>query len=379
MNQGEIVEGQYSPDSRKLKLRIETDQMPLDITATLSGSTMTGRLEVGDGMFAVDIEAKRAAGGAADRGGRTEPSKPVRDDGYEWKRIDALVPGPRWVSCLETSRFEKGRVYLVLDGHRSNDDSPYVFVSENHGDTWRPLTANLPPHAGTTRVIREDIENPDILYLGTEFSAWVSIDRGTTWTSLNSELPTVAVHEFAQHPLTGEIVVATHGRSLWILDVTPLRQITGEVLDSKVHLFKPMEVHYWRSEPRRGGTNRRFEGENPPSGTRIHYYLSKKVNRCGLEITDLKGETIREFEGQTEPGLHHVAWDLRKPAPEDRRGRYRRGARIEPGTYLVVLSADNLTLTQPLTIENDPKYPDARLWGDEFDEQQETNRVRKDD
>lgn len=118
-------------------------------------------------------------------------------------------------------------------------------------------------------MIREDIENPNILYLGTEFGAWVSIDRGRSWTRLNSNLPTVAVHEIAIHPAGGQIVAATHGRSLWILDVTPLRQMTAETVSARAHLYKPNTAIYWRLELRRGGGARDFAGQNPPSGAHI--------------------------------------------------------------------------------------------------------------
>src|SRR5262249_9023832 len=158
--------------------------------------------------------------------------------------------------------------------HRSDDDEPYVYVTEDFGQSWKSLRANLP--WGSTRCLREDISNPNLLYLGTEFGAWASFNRGESWVKINSNLPTGAVHEFAQHPTAGEIVAATHGRSLWILDVTPLRQITPEVLKAPAHFFKPNTAVRWRSAPRRGGTTRRFVGENPQPGAQLYYSLTKK-------------------------------------------------------------------------------------------------------
>src|SRR5439155_20573088 len=113
------------------------------------------------------------------------------------------------------------------------------------------------PVWGTTRVLREDIENPNLLYLGTEFFAYCSLDRGQTWVKLNNNLPTVAIHEFAQHPTAGEIVAATHGRSLWVLDLTALRQLTGASIAGTT-LLKPAAAVRWMSDPARGRTNRRF-------------------------------------------------------------------------------------------------------------------------
>jgi len=378
MSEGEISEGRYNADKKTFRGTIETDHMPLHVRAVfLSATRMQGSIEVGDGIFTIDFDAKRTTGdrGAAGDSDSVDGGGPKsKDDGYEWKRIDALLPQPLWVSCLETSRFDEGRVYVTFDGHRSNDDLPYVFVSEDHGATWRGLAQSLPPTAGSARVLREDIENPDILYLGTEFSIWVTIDRGRSWTRFNSNLPTVAIHEIAQHPSTGEIVAATHGRSLWILDVTPLRQMNAEITRSKTpFLFEPRKVNYWRSMPRRGGSNNSFKGQNPPSGAEIYYFLGKKARRVGLKITDQSGNPVRELIVENEVGLGRLTWDLRRPRPSEsgsRRSRgYRRGGpRVAPGTYSVTLTVDNQTLTQLLVVEGDPEYPDAKVWGETYDE-----------
>ena len=132
-------------------------------------------------------------------------------------------------------------------------------------------------------MIREDISNANLLYLGCEFGAWVSIDRGESWTKFRSQLPTVAVHEFAIHPTAGEIVAATHGRSLWILDVTALRQISAETISEAVHLYKPNDVILWRKKLRRGsGTVRRFLGKNQ----------GRPASRCCV------GDTLRTLGGK---------------------------------------------------------------------------------
>ncbi len=157
----------------------------------------------------------------------------TRDGGREWKNVAGKVglPGPRWVASIEASRGSDGRAYVVFDGHRSDDDTPYVFMTEDFGETWKSLRANLP--AGWTRVLREDVGNTNLLYLGTEYAVYASTNRGASWTKINNNLPTVAVHEIAVHPTAGEIVVATHGRSIWILDVTALRQMTDDCAESE--------------------------------------------------------------------------------------------------------------------------------------------------
>lgn len=245
----------------------------------------------------------------------------TRNGGGEWTNITDKVglPGPRWVATIEASRFAEGRAYVAFDGHRSDDDDPHVYVTEDFGQTWKSLRANLP--WGSTRVLREDIVNENLLFLGTEFAAWASIDRGQSWAKLNHTLPTVAVHEFAIHPSTGEVVVATHGRSLWVFDATPLRQMNSDVLAAKVHLYQPGAAFRWHANPVRGGTNRRFVGSNPARGAQLYYSLSEKPKQISLKIVDYQGETVRQLRPAAEPGLHQVAWDMTRAVRRERGAR----------------------------------------------------------
>jgi len=354
LGEGEIVDGRYKADSASIAFAFDTEQMTLEFSAKISKGRMSGSMEMGGGIYSFEFEAKRSGDAAktdaaAADGATADSGKPAKPG----KSIDKLLPDPRWVSSIEPSRFKKERVYVTFDGHRSNDDEPYPFVSDDMGETWQPIRSNLPAGCGSTRVIREDRENQDILYLGTEFALFVYIDRGATWTRLNSNLPTVAVHEVAQHPSLDEIVVATHGRSIWVLDVTPLRQMNAETVQDRAFLYKPSEVVFKQSEPSRGGTIRRFVGENPPSDALIFYSIGKKAGRIRLEIKDMMGDTIKELEANPEPGFHVARWDLRRPSPEGQRSRWRRGSRIDPGDYLVVLTTDNQTLTQKLRVSRD--------------------------
>jgi photosystem II stability/assembly factor-like uncharacterized protein len=254
----------------------------------------------------------------------------TQDGGKEWKNITTNVglSGPRCVATIEPSRFVEGRAYAAFDGHRQDDDGPLVYVTEDFGKTWTSLRGNLP--RGSTRCLREDIQNRDLLFVGTEFGVWASIDRGQYWTKINNNLPTVAVHDLAIHATAGEIVAATHGRSLWVLDITPLRQLTTEVAKAKTHLFEPKTAVRWRAEPRKGGTNRRFVGENPQAGAQIYYALSKKADKISLSIVDYAGKTVRELRAPSEAGLHRVAWDL--SSPSGRRGRGGAGGVAVAGT-----------------------------------------------
>jgi photosystem II stability/assembly factor-like uncharacterized protein len=244
----------------------------------------------------------------------------TRDGGTTWKNITAnlKLPGPRFVATIEASRHYKGRVYVCLDGHRSDDDNPYVFVSEDFGDTFNPLHAGLP--WGSTRCMREDLVNPNLLYLGTEFAFWVSVDRGQNWTQFNQNLPTVAIHEVAIHPDNGEIVVATHGRSLWACDVSGLRQLKPENVGKEIAFFDPVDVTRWRSDPGRGGTNRSFAGQNPSSGAKLWYALPNKAEKVVARIENIDGELINEVTAKAEPGLHVISWDLTQTNRDQGRG-----------------------------------------------------------
>ena len=240
----------------------------------------------------------------------------TKDGGKEWSNVTKKVglPGDRWVSTIEASRFADGRAYACFDAHRSNDDKPYIYMTEDFGVTWKPIMANL-PEFGSTRCLREDILNPDLLYCGTEFAIFASIDRGLSWTKINNNLPTVAIHEVAVHPTAGEIVAATHGRSLWVVDVGALRQMKPATVKSEAHLYQPHTVIRYRTEPSRGGTTRRYTGESVPFGANIYFNLNKPAEKVSLKVVDAKGDTISELQRvPKEAGLHKINWTLTRTA-----------------------------------------------------------------
>ncbi|MCL4219733.1 MAG: PDZ domain-containing protein [Phycisphaerales bacterium] len=323
------------------RFSIEGAQGRVDFAAKREGDALVGNFTAGEGQFTAEWRAARQEGDAAQATG---------------PKLGDLIPGPRRVQSIEWSRFARDRVYVVLDGHYANDDDPYVFVSEDAGKSWTSLRANLP--AGSTRVLREDLFNENLLYLGTEFFLYVSIDRGKTWTKFNSDLPTVAVHDVAQHPSSGEIIVATHGRSLWALDVTPLRQMTADATAAPVQLYRPNDVILWRIEPERGrGASRWFAGENPPREAHIFFSL-RRATDVRLEIRDVSDKVVRVLElpeSAGRPGLHRVVWDLRREPPTGQRNqRFRRGGLAEPDTYRVVLTAGDVAMSTVLRVRNDP-------------------------
>ena len=333
------------------------------------------------------------------------------DDGAVWLTKDgcktwtnlsdrflaAGLPGPRWVASIEASRWADGRCYVVFDAHRSNDDQPYVFVTEDFGQTWKSLRANLP--IGSTRVLREDIANPNLLYLGTEFGCYASINRGGVWTKINGDkgLPTVAVHEFAQPTTANDLVVATHGRSIWVLDVTPLRQMTNEMAKGKTALLSPSPVIQWKrgSTPPFYESTRAYYGQNQPRGASIDYVIGKKAEKASIKILDVGGNAIRAFPASTELGYHRQMWDLargegnqRSPNASDGVSGYNPLRRrlpgdgpVPPGDYRVILTIDGTEHVQTLLVEQDPSAPKGGyVFGEEMEEREEEDRPkRKDD
>jgi hypothetical protein len=284
----------------------------------------------------------------------------TRDGGHQWRELtDKLgLPAPFYVSSIEASRYEDGRVYVAFDGHRSDDDDPHLMLSEDYGESWKSISANLP--VGSTRCLREDVANPGLLYCGTEFAIWASLDRGGRWTKINNNLPTVAIHEIAVHPRDSEIVAATHGRSLWILDITPLRGLTGDVGQASAHLFAPTPTTLWAGElgSSRFG-NRRFVGENPGSGAPLYFHLAKDAQKANIEICDIRGQVLRRWDVKREAGLHRTAWDLRRNPPRANGGGQspRGGLPVKPGTYLARLVVDDQQFERELLIEADPRNP----------------------
>lgn len=290
----------------------------------------------------------------------------TRDGGGKWESVlDKLkaagLPGPRWVSSIEPSRVAEGRCYVCLDAHRSDDDKPYLFVTEDHGATWKPLTANLPAF-GSTRVLREDITNPNVLYCGTEFGIWVSLNRGAAWANLNNNLPTVAVHEIAQPTTASDLVVGTHGRSVWILDASSIRQMTPrketvgkeektiDPLAEPVTLFAPPTATRWKLEAGRESPYskdaRKFYGTNPPLGAAFEYLVTKPGKAASLKVTDALGTTVKEFRtAPADAGFHRLQWSLSGP----------KGSIVPSGSYKVTLTVDGKDYVRALTVENDPK------------------------
>jgi photosystem II stability/assembly factor-like uncharacterized protein len=304
----------------------------------------------------------------------------TKDGGLKWTNVTENIlksglPGHRWVASIEPCRTRDGRAYVCFDAHRSDDDKPYLFVTDDYGETWKSVNGNLPTF-GSTRVLRQDIKNPDVLYCGTEFGAWVSINRGTSWAKLGGNLPTVAVHEFAQPTVAEELVVATHGRSIWVIDIASVRQFKPETLKAKATLFASAPAVKWRAgaggESPYSATVRKFVGTNPPRGVFIDYMLGEPAKEVTLKVVDATGKAVREFTAAPKTaGFHRITWTLNRgsspaiPQAGGAGGRFGggggggggAGGPLVAGIYRVSLTVDGKEFNQMITVENDPNQP----------------------
>lgn len=262
----------------------------------------------------------------------------TRDDGKTWVDVSANVPGPaaRWITRIECSSHEPGTAWLSLVRHRQGDRGPYLFQTDDYGTKWRSIVGNLPTE-GPVHVVRGDARNASLLYAGTEFGLFVSLDSGGTWQAVRS-VPSCPVHDLVVQPRERELVVATHGRGLYVLDVTPLQELTPAVREEKVRVFEVRDV-VLRKLVDEAVTTRTFFGANPPTGAVVYYRLAEQVAGVDVEVRSA-GRVVARWKASGEPGLHRVIWDLKD----------REGAKIGPGEYVVRVTAGGGRYEKPLCL-----------------------------
>ncbi|MCP4726892.1 MAG: hypothetical protein GY863_17765 [bacterium] len=239
----------------------------------------------------------------------------TRNGGATWNNLTYSIPDvPRelWVSRVEASHFEEGTAYVTYDGHRSDNFQPWVFKTEDFGETWLNISSNI-PDGQVIYVIKEDLKNPNLLFIGTEFNTFYTINGGQSWTELNKNMPIVAVHDLLIHPRDNDLIAATHGRGIWIMDdITPLQQATMDVLGSEAELFDSKTATRWLNISRGGSRGDFvFGGENPASGAAINYYIGSGVNgKVDIEIIDVSGENKRTYSKDAVEGINRIMWDM---------------------------------------------------------------------
>ena len=230
------------------------------------------------------------------------------------------VPKKIWVSRVEASKHVKGRAYVTFDNHRFDDNSPYVYVTENYGETWKNITSNLPKDY-SVYVIKEDPINPNLLFVGTEKSVYFSYDRGLSWGKLGSQLPTVAIHDLVIHPRDGDLIAGTHGRSIWILDdINPLRNLTA---DNKNKLFDTRESTQWiKINTGRKQPYFEFRGKNPPYGAIINFF-SNSNKKGEISISNLAETNFYSKEINMIKGINRFIWPFTLERNENEFNNYK--------------------------------------------------------
>jgi hypothetical protein len=268
-----------------------------------------------------------------------------------------------WVSRIDASHFDAGTAYASVDGHRSNDLKPYVYVTRDYGKTWQSIAGNL-PEFGFIQVVREDPKNRNLLYVGTEFGLYTSLDGGKAWQKFMNNLPTARVDDILVHPRDNDLIVATHARGVWIADdLTGLQQM-GTIGNEEAVLFDIRPAVAYLNDQQGGqqvGGQRHFVGENPERGAQITYYLkSAPAGDVKITIADATGQTIRTLDGTKVVGLNRVNWNLAPTPPGGGRqgggggGGGRGGfAASQPGAYTVTLSVGGKSLSKPLSLLED--------------------------
>jgi photosystem II stability/assembly factor-like uncharacterized protein len=292
----------------------------------------------------------------------------TRDGGKSWSNVVANVPNlPKasWVSWVEAGLFDNSTAYATFDRHTFGDVDPHVFKTTDYGKTWTPLVSAGSGVRGYAHVIKEDPVAQNILYLGTEFGLWISLDSGKHWAQYKGhELPNVAVRDIVVHPRESDLVLATHGRGIWIVDdITPLRKMTPEVLAQEATFLqaKPAQQRLQANGGWADGSAV-FTGPNPPDAALITYYQKKRhiFGKMKLEIFDAQGKLVDTLPPNSRRGISRVEWPMRLKAPRvppaaTAAFEAAQGPRVLPGTYTVKMTRGTETYSTQLVVTLDPR------------------------
>ncbi len=336
----------------------------------------------------------------------------VTRDSQNWKNVVDKIPGlPKgtYVSRVVASKANEGTAYATFDGHRSGDFKVYVYVTTDFGENWKSIASNLPQNNGVVSVIREHPRTPNLLFVGTEFGLFASYNRGDSWMQLKQNLPTVPVDDILIHSRENDLILGTHGRSIWVMDdITALEQMNDTVLGSSLHLFDTRQAVIWRTWNNKSLTSdKAFYGQNPPNGALINFYLKEPLadkETLTLTFQDAQGQTVRTVNctrpqpqptPQAQPGqgggggggggfgfggggaqqctavkgVNRYVWDLRSRPPGPQlpaagaggggggfaNALANLGFRVDPGDYTVKVKLGDKELSKSLKVVEDPR------------------------
>ena len=294
----------------------------------------------------------------------------TRDGGKSWTNVAANVkdlPKGSWVSWVEASRFDPATAYAAFDRHTFGDTSPWVFQTTDYGRTWKRIVSPEQGVRGYAHVVKEDAVKPSLLFVGTELGLWISTDGGTAWAEFKGgDFPSVAVREVQVHPRENDLVIATHGRGIWIVDdLTPLRNLTSDVLGRDAAFLPGRPVQ--QRMPSNGGWpegDATFSGSNPNGGAVVTYYQRTRhlFGPIKLEVVDAEGKLVDTLSAPKRRGINRVAWSMRVQPPRVPRAAQvafsaSRGPRVPPGTYTLRLIKGSQTIETKLAVGVDRRAP----------------------
>jgi photosystem II stability/assembly factor-like uncharacterized protein len=296
----------------------------------------------------------------------------TKDGGKNWTLLNDKITGNPgyWVSRVTASHHHPGKAYLTYTGYRRDDFRAFVFVTEDYGETWTSLSGDLPDES--VNVIREDPVNPNLLFVGTDMGVYGSIDGGKNWTSMRLNMPYNPVHDLKIHPREHDLVVATHGRGIFITNIRPLQEWSAEAMKKPFHFYNIRSKVQWISPGDNNSSYNNFEGESEPLGLELYYHSNTDQDTAMIEV--LHGElVVNELKAPIKAGMNKVVWDLQKRQRErtekekkqmmDRVERFRAFVsaeqiaammenidymmtEVQPGTYTFRITVDGTTYTQ---------------------------------
>lgn len=307
-----------------------------------------------------------------------------KDTGANWTQLNDNITGnpSYWVSRIEPGHHDPAVAYVSYTGYRRDDFRPFLYKTDDYGETWTDISAGLPD--ASINVIREDHKNPNLLFVGNELGVWVSIDGGASWHKMKGDMPTTPVHDIKLHARENDLVVGTHGRGIFITDISWMQELTEENLSHAVHLFGVETAVRWKNTSRNDRSAQNFGGGSVVNGSVINYMLASPATSAPTIRVYDGDRMVRELTGSNEAGLNQVVWDMdfgRARTPEEEaaaaarrgggrrgdRGGFRgRGGRSDPnrpptnvyqpapeGTYRVVLSVDGQEFATTATVLED--------------------------
>ncbi len=285
-----------------------------------------------------------------------------RDGGSTWQNAaDRVtgVPERTYVTRIEASRFAEGRAYVTFDGHRNDDFTPYVYVTEDFGRRWRAIAGGI-PEGSTANAIREHHRNPNLLFLATERGAYWSYDRGDTWHLFGNDLPRVPVDDLFVHEGRNDLIFGTHARGIYIMDdIAPLEGMSAGLLERPLTLFDIRPT--WRFQ-RAGHLQDQgdffFRADNPPYGAIVSYFLTEVpsgLERAEITVTDASGGFVRSMDGPAAEGLNRITWGLDHGAREGQDLPFGGGPEVVPGSYTVTVAVGDRQASGRVEVMMDPR------------------------